>query len=79
MALICMRWFVENDPYAPTLEMAFGFTAAAGIHFFSLFNTTFSVILFLIYYLLVSSMVMYVVTKLYFHLYNICFNCYTDR
>lgn len=31
MTLICMRWFLENDPIAPTLEVSFGFTSAAGM------------------------------------------------
>ena len=31
MTLICMRWFTENDPIAPTLEFSFGVTSAAGI------------------------------------------------
>jgi hypothetical protein len=29
MALVLLRWFVENDPLWPTLEFAFGVTAAS--------------------------------------------------
>lgn len=31
MSLIKLRWFVENDIFSPTLELAFGVSAAAGM------------------------------------------------